>query len=126
VAGVPIWRVIQPGAQADRLGQQGATPVEVSLFDVKGLTEAFAGCDVVINLATAIPPDAAAHERPGVGSQIAALPDLGESPAAAGLIPAAAPLLQRRAVSRSRLAKRARCPDLDVQRLVRHRSDVRA
>src|SRR4051812_23548428 len=42
--------------KAGGLAGQGARPVRVSLFDVGELTEAFAGHDVVANLATAIPP----------------------------------------------------------------------
>lgn len=36
----------------------GATPVAVSLFDVDGLTAAVAGCDAVVNLASALPSTA--------------------------------------------------------------------
>lgn len=45
-------------AKAAALRAQGATPVAVSLFDRKALAEAFAGHDVVVNLATALPPPA--------------------------------------------------------------------
>ena len=55
-AGHQVSALARSRAKAGQLRQQGATPVEVPLFDVKGLTEAFAGHDVVINLATAIPP----------------------------------------------------------------------
>jgi nucleoside-diphosphate-sugar epimerase len=55
-AGHQVSALARSRAGADRLRQQGASPVEVSLFDVKGLTEAVAGRDVVVNLATAIPP----------------------------------------------------------------------
>jgi nucleoside-diphosphate-sugar epimerase len=55
-AGHQVSALVRSRAKAGQLRQQGATPVEVSLFDAKGLTEAFAGHDAVINLATAIPP----------------------------------------------------------------------
>src|SRR6266487_2356701 len=38
------------------LSRQGASPITVSMFDRTALTEAFAGYDAVVNLATAIPP----------------------------------------------------------------------
>lgn len=41
--------------KAARLRQQGAIPVEVSLFDVRAMAAAFAGHDAVVNLATAMP-----------------------------------------------------------------------
>jgi hypothetical protein len=47
---------------ADELRCQGANPVE-SIFDRDGLTAAFTGCDVVINLATALPPTRSALRR---------------------------------------------------------------
>lgn len=55
-------------SKAARLGQQGATPVEVSLFDPSALAVAFAGHDAVVNLATAMPATnrfvlRSAHER---------------------------------------------------------------
>ncbi|GAB10079.1 hypothetical protein GOARA_051_00230 [Gordonia araii NBRC 100433] len=40
---------------AAKLSAHGAEPVRVSLFDVPGLTEAFAGSDAVVNLASALP-----------------------------------------------------------------------
>jgi nucleoside-diphosphate-sugar epimerase len=38
------------------LGRQGASPITISIFERKALTKAFKGHDVVVNLATAIPP----------------------------------------------------------------------
>lgn len=46
--------------KAAQLESQGATPVQVSMFDERQLKDAFAGIDVVANLATAIPPVAKA------------------------------------------------------------------
>lgn len=45
-------------AKAAALRAQGATPMAVSLFDRCALAEAFAGHDVVMNLATALPSPA--------------------------------------------------------------------
>lgn len=42
--------------KAEALTRAGAIAVQVSMFDTEGLVEAFAGHDVVVNLATAIPP----------------------------------------------------------------------
>ncbi|PXY30898.1 NAD-dependent epimerase/dehydratase family protein [Prauserella muralis] len=41
--------------KAAALREQGAEPVSVSLFDREGLTEAFAGHDAVVNLASSLP-----------------------------------------------------------------------
>lgn len=43
-------------AKAAGLCRQGATPIEISLFDRAALTDAFAGHDALVNLATAISP----------------------------------------------------------------------
>src|SRR3989442_9649530 len=43
-------------AKAAQLETQGAGAAWVSLFDQAALKDAFAGCDAVCNLATAIPP----------------------------------------------------------------------
>lgn len=51
-------------ARATQLEQLGVEPALVSLFDVPALATAFAGCDVVCNLATHIPIGIAAI-RPG-------------------------------------------------------------
>jgi nucleoside-diphosphate-sugar epimerase len=55
-AGHEVSALARSGAKAARLREQGAAPVEVSLFDTVELTCAMAGQEVVINLATAIPP----------------------------------------------------------------------
>jgi nucleoside-diphosphate-sugar epimerase len=44
--------------KAARLSQQGASPITISIFDRTALTESFKEQDVVVNLATAIPPTA--------------------------------------------------------------------
>src|SRR5215831_14635720 len=55
-AGHQVSALARSPASADQLRRQGAAPVEVSLFDPSGLARALAGCAVVVNLATAIPP----------------------------------------------------------------------
>jgi uncharacterized protein YbjT (DUF2867 family) len=54
-AGHQVSALARGRVKADWLRQHGAAPVEASLFDPSGLAEAFAGHDVVVNLATAIP-----------------------------------------------------------------------
>ncbi|MBD1322472.1 NAD-dependent epimerase/dehydratase family protein [Gordonia hankookensis] len=54
-AGLTVSALARNAAKADVLREQGAHPVVVSLFDLDGLTEAFRGCDAVVNLATSLP-----------------------------------------------------------------------
>ena len=55
-AGHNVSALARSPQRAAELQQRGATPVEVSIFDVHGLAAAFASHDAVVNLATAIPP----------------------------------------------------------------------
>jgi nucleoside-diphosphate-sugar epimerase len=55
-AGHTVAALARAPAKAALLRAQQVTPVEVSLFDRAALTDAFAGCDAVVNMATAIPP----------------------------------------------------------------------
>lgn len=57
-AGHEVSALARSPEKADGLQRQGATPVQVSLFDAEALAAAFAGHDAVINLATAIPSTA--------------------------------------------------------------------
>lgn len=54
-AGHTVSALSRSDAAAAALRRQGATPVQVSLFDRDDLTAAFAGHDVVANLASALP-----------------------------------------------------------------------
>ena len=54
-AGHEVTALTRSDDKAAWLEGAGAHPVEVSLFDVDALTNAFAGRDAVANLATAIP-----------------------------------------------------------------------
>ena len=54
-AGHSVTALARTVDKAMILERQGATPVEVSLFDKARLTEVFSGHDAVINLATALP-----------------------------------------------------------------------
>ena len=54
-AGHQVHAMARGADKAAVLSRQGATPVEVSLFDREGLASAFAGCDAVVNLASALP-----------------------------------------------------------------------
>jgi nucleoside-diphosphate-sugar epimerase len=54
-AGHEVTALARRDEKAKWLEGQGARPVEISLFDVDALTGAFAGHDVIANLATAIP-----------------------------------------------------------------------
>lgn len=54
-AGHSVSALVRSEAKARVLRDQGATPVSVSLFDREGLKAAFAGHDVVMNLASAMP-----------------------------------------------------------------------
>lgn len=56
-AGHDVSALARSPEKARQLADQGATPVEVSLFDQEALVDAFAGHDAVANLATAIPPN---------------------------------------------------------------------
>ena len=53
--GHSITAVARSEAKAEHLRQLGAIPISVDLFDVYALTQAFAGHDAVVNLATNIP-----------------------------------------------------------------------
>jgi nucleoside-diphosphate-sugar epimerase len=55
-AGHTVTALARTPAKAAALAGQGATPVEVSLFDRSALAAAFEGHAAVVNLATAIPP----------------------------------------------------------------------
>jgi nucleoside-diphosphate-sugar epimerase len=54
-AGHQVSALARSPEKATQLQQQGATPVEVSLFDRLALAEAFAGHEAIANLATHIP-----------------------------------------------------------------------
>jgi len=54
-AGHSVTALARGAAKAGALRGQGAEPVSVSLFDRGALTEAFAGHDAVVNLASALP-----------------------------------------------------------------------
>lgn len=55
-AGHAVSALARSPEKAAELSEQGAEPVRVSIFDRVGLTEAMAGHDAVVNLASAIPP----------------------------------------------------------------------
>lgn len=55
-AGHAVTAMARSPAKAEALRQQGATAVQVSLFDRVALTTALQGHDVAINLASALPP----------------------------------------------------------------------
>lgn len=55
-AGHTVTAMARSTAKADVLRHQGATAVQVSLFDRAGLTTALRGHDVAVNLASALPP----------------------------------------------------------------------
>jgi nucleoside-diphosphate-sugar epimerase len=54
-AGHEVTALARNDTKASVLASQGATPVQVSLFDPGGLTKAFDGHDAVVNMATALP-----------------------------------------------------------------------
>ncbi len=54
-AGHSVTALARGDAKAAVLRSQGAEPVSVSLFDRRGLADAFAGHDAVVNLASALP-----------------------------------------------------------------------
>lgn len=62
--GEEVTGIARTEAKAEQLAGQGAESAPVSLFDSAALAEAFAGHEVVLNLATAIPPISKAA-RPG-------------------------------------------------------------
>jgi nucleoside-diphosphate-sugar epimerase len=62
-AGHEVTAVARTPEKAAWLRSVGATPVSVDLFDAAAVTEAMAGHDVVINLATSIPPASRAARR---------------------------------------------------------------
>ncbi len=55
-AGHEVAALSRTESKVDKLVSLGAVPVEASLFDEASLVRAFAGHEVVVNLATAIPP----------------------------------------------------------------------
>jgi nucleoside-diphosphate-sugar epimerase len=59
-AGYGVTGVARTPAKARRLVDAGATPVQVSLFDLSALRRAVTGHDIVVNLATSIPPSSRA------------------------------------------------------------------
>lgn len=54
-AGHEVTAMARSDAKAEVLRQQGATPVQVSLFDRDGLSAAFRDHEAVVNLASALP-----------------------------------------------------------------------
>lgn len=54
-AGHSVTALARSDAKAAVLRGQGAVPVSVSMFDRRGLADAFAGHDAVVNLASALP-----------------------------------------------------------------------
>ena len=54
-AGHSVTALARSDAKAAVPRGQGAVPVSVSLFDRRGLADAFAGHDAVVNLASALP-----------------------------------------------------------------------
>jgi nucleoside-diphosphate-sugar epimerase len=57
-AGHRVTGIARSQGKAAQLNRQGATALSVSIFDRADLTDALRGHNVVINLATAIPPTA--------------------------------------------------------------------
>ncbi len=53
--GHAVMALARTAVRAAELERTGATPVQVSMFDVLALAKAMAGCDVVVNLASAMP-----------------------------------------------------------------------
>jgi nucleoside-diphosphate-sugar epimerase len=58
-AGHRVAALARSPSKAEVLTGQGAAPVMVSIFDRAGLTEAFAGHDAIVNLASSLPSNAA-------------------------------------------------------------------
>jgi nucleoside-diphosphate-sugar epimerase len=54
-AGHEVTALARAPEKAERLRQQGASAITVSMFDEKALTDAFAGYQAVINVASALP-----------------------------------------------------------------------
>ena len=59
-AGHDVQALARSDAKSAQLQAQGATPVQISMFDEAALKDAFDGVDAVCNLATSIPPVAKA------------------------------------------------------------------
>jgi nucleoside-diphosphate-sugar epimerase len=57
-AGCDVVALVRTPAKAAQIAVYGATPALVSLFDRDALAVAFAGCDAVVNLASALPSTA--------------------------------------------------------------------
>ena len=57
-AGCDAVALVRTPAKAAQIAAYGATPALVSLFDRDALAVAFAGCDAVVNLASALPSTA--------------------------------------------------------------------
>jgi len=57
-AGCDVVALVRTPAKAAQIAAHGATPALVSLFDRDALAVAFAGCDAVVNLASALPSTA--------------------------------------------------------------------
>src|SRR5205814_3734438 len=55
--GHEVTAAARGSARLDAFAQQGATPRAVSLFDAAAVRQAVDGHDVVINLATRVPPN---------------------------------------------------------------------
>lgn len=64
-AGHDVSAVARSGDKARALGQQGATPVEVDLFDPGAVERAVAGHDAIAHLATSIPTGVSAATKRG-------------------------------------------------------------
>jgi nucleoside-diphosphate-sugar epimerase len=56
--GCDVVALVRTPAKAAQIAAHGATPARVSLFDRDALVAAFAGCDAVVNLASALPSTA--------------------------------------------------------------------
>src|SRR5262245_66191967 len=54
-AGHQVTALSRSDVKSDRLGRQGAPPVQVSLFDRERLAQLFAGHDAIVNLASVLP-----------------------------------------------------------------------
>ncbi|WP_409429461.1 NAD-dependent epimerase/dehydratase family protein [Mycobacterium sp. SMC-11] len=55
-AGHEVTAMVRDDAKASVVTGQGATPIQVSLFDRDALSKAFRGHDAVVNMASALPP----------------------------------------------------------------------
>src|SRR5262245_51715137 len=54
-AGHQVTALSRSDVKSDRLGRQGAPPVQVSLFVRERLAQLFAGHDAIVNLASVLP-----------------------------------------------------------------------